>query len=51
MHLRAADVGLSVTRDNINELVDIGRELKTLMSDTLRTQLSARSGRSGFTER
>jgi proline racemase len=48
VHLRAADVGLSVTRDNINELVDIGRELKTLMSDTLRTQPSARSGRSGI---
>ena len=46
VHLRAADVGLSVTRDNINELVDIGRELKTLMSETLRTPLSARGGRS-----
>lgn len=46
VHLRAADIGLSVTRDHINELVDIGGELKALTSEALRTQLLARYGRS-----
>jgi len=33
-HLRAADVGLSVEPGNVNELIAIGREVKSLLSET-----------------
>jgi proline racemase len=37
-HLRAADVGLSVTPANVNDLISIGREVKWALNDSAHAQ-------------
>ena len=47
-HLRAADVGLSVEPGNVNELIAIGREVKSLLIETLYAQHPTDHGLNGI---
>jgi proline racemase len=47
-HVRARDVGLEVAAANINELISVGRELKSLLADTRYAQHPADPRLSGI---